>query len=97
MNNTNESHDQSLSRRSTLRRLLAAAGVLPILMTGVVGRLASAQQGKMAQKAVAYQDSPKAGQACASCALFQPPAACKLVAGTISPAAWCRLYAKKTG
>ena len=29
---------------------------------------------------------------CSICAHFQPPKSCALVAGTIDPAAWCRLF-----
>jgi hypothetical protein len=28
--------------------------------------------------------------------LFQPPNACKVVEGEISPRAWCQLFVKKT-
>jgi hypothetical protein len=50
---------------------------------------------KIDQKTAMYQPSPKNGQRCDKCFAFEPPAGCKLVAGTISPAGWCQLFAPK--
>ncbi len=50
---------------------------------------------KIPQKAVSYQATPKGGQRCDGCALWQPPSSCKLVDGTIAPSGWCTLYKKK--
>ncbi|GAA0308621.1 hypothetical protein GCM10009087_18310 [Sphingomonas oligophenolica] len=49
--------------------------------------------GKVAKKAVQYQDSPKGKSRCDNCRQWQAPAACKLVDGPISPAGWCMIYA----
>lgn len=71
--------------------MLAAAGVAGV---------AEAQQQqqpaqKVDQKLVMYQTTPKNGQSCNKCVNFEPPNACKLVAGVISPAGWCQLFAPK--
>ena len=50
---------------------------------------------KIDQKVALYQTFPKNGQTCNKCAQFEPPDACKLVAGTISPAGWCQLFSPK--
>jgi len=87
----------AVSRRTTLRAAIALVSV------GAAGR-ALAQQApapqpapaqKVAQKTVQYQTFPKNGQSCNKCVNFEPPASCKLVAGTISPAGWCLLFAPK--
>jgi hypothetical protein len=79
-----------LSRRAALRvaMMLAAAGLAGIAR-------AQQQPQKVDEKLVMYQPTPKNGQACNRCVNFQPPNACKLVAGDISPAGWCSLFAPK--
>jgi hypothetical protein len=52
---------------------------------------------KMAQASVAYQTTPKGDQQCGNCSLFQPPSACTLVDGTITPSGWCKFWVKKAG
>ena len=47
---------------------------------------------KISKKAVAYQDHPDGEKECAKCAQFQPPDACKLVDGPISPQGSCRIF-----
>jgi hypothetical protein len=44
---------------------------------------------------VQYQPTPKDGAKCSTCVNFDPPAACKIVAGKISPEGWCIAYAPK--
>jgi hypothetical protein len=84
---------QSISRRNVLRGATVLAGGAAL----VAGALApaSAQSGKMTQKAAAYQDGPKNGQKCLDCSFYVQPQACKLVDGTISPVGWCKFFAKK--
>jgi hypothetical protein len=53
-------------------------------------------QEKLAQKIVQYQEQPKNGQMCSTCVNWQPPNACKLVAGTIVPNGWCVAFAPKS-
>jgi len=75
-----------LSRRSLLRSAAAAAGIL-----GVTSNRAEAQP-KISKVAVNYQDHPDGDKRCDKCAQFQPPDACKMVDGTISPQGSCRIF-----
>jgi len=81
----------SVSRRQLLRGGAVIAGSAAMLAVTV-----SPAQAKMSQKAAAYQDTPKDGAACSTCALFQAPNSCSLVDGAISPNGWCRFYSKKS-
>ena len=76
----------TLSRRSLLRGAAAAAGIL-----GATSNLAEAQP-KISKIAVNYQDHPDGDKRCDKCAQFQPPDACKMVEGTISPQGSCRIF-----
>ena len=58
---------------------------------------AQAQDEKIAQELVQYQDQPKDGQQCNKCAQYVDPNACKIVAGKISPQGYCVAYAPKEG
>jgi hypothetical protein len=92
MNDKLHAGSTGVTRRTTLLRSMAcAAGAAAVLLP--VGRAAA----KMAQTAVAYQNSPKGDQQCSNCSLFQPPDACQLVDGTISPSGWCKFWVKKAG
>ena len=75
------------TRRQTMRAGLAVVG-------GVVVASAEAQE-KIAQAQVQYQTTPKDGNKCSTCVNFEAPAACKIVAGSISPNGWCIAYAPK--
>jgi hypothetical protein len=48
---------------------------------------------KMSKPEAEYQDSPKDIRVCATCTLFEPPHACKVVEGDISPSGWCKAFA----
>jgi hypothetical protein len=78
-----------LSRRSLLRGAAAAAGIL-----GATSNLVEAQP-KISKVAVNYQDHPDGDKRCDKCAQFQPPAACKMVEGAISPQGSCRIFVPK--
>jgi len=39
-----------------------------------------------------YQAGPRGMFSCATCTLFTPPRACKVVDGDISPYGWCRYF-----
>jgi hypothetical protein len=75
-----------LSRRSLLQGAAAAAGIF-----GATSKLAEAQP-KISKVAVNYQDHPDGDKRCDKCAQFQPPDACKMVDGTISPQGSCRIF-----
>jgi hypothetical protein len=67
--------------RAALSGVAAVSAAAPVM----------AQQ-KVSPDEAEYQDRPKNGLSCAACALFRPPAACAVVAGTISPHGWCRFF-----
>lgn len=81
-----------VSRRDFL--FVAAVGSGAVIGAGLVGTQARAAN-KIPQKAVSYQTTPKGGQRCDNCALWQAPSSCKLVEGEISASGWCTLYKKK--
>jgi hypothetical protein len=79
-----------ISKGATRRAILhGSLGLLALAGT------ARAEDSKVPQSAVAYQNSPKDGQKCELCANWQPPNACKIVAGTISPQGYCVAFAPK--
>jgi hypothetical protein len=84
-----------ISRRSIIRDLAFTAGGAAVLVTSASGIRVAAAQTKVSQKAVGYQDTPKGAQRCDNCLQFEPPSSCKVVAGTIDPAGWCKIYVKK--
>jgi hypothetical protein len=74
-----------LSRRSLLQGA-AAARIL-----GATPDRAAAQQ-KISKVAVNYRDHPDGDKRCETCVQFQPPNACKVVEGAISPQGSCRIF-----
>ncbi len=80
------------SRRDLLRRAALLAGGAA-LGAGLV--VSTAAQAKVSQKVAMYQSMPKGSQQCDNCLQWQAPASCKVVAGSIDPAAWCNLYGPK--
>jgi anaerobic selenocysteine-containing dehydrogenase len=77
-----------LPRRMVLQAALAAA------IVGGAGAAARAQS-KAKKSLVQYQQNPKGGQQCDNCLLWEPPDACKVVEGKISPKGWCAVYQPK--
>jgi len=69
-----------------LRSAVGAAGVL-----AAAPNTASAQP-KISKVAVNYQDHPDGDKRCDRCAQFQPPDACKVVDGPVSPQGSCRIF-----
>ncbi len=60
----------------------------------MAGQAATAPH-KLSQQATSYQPTPKGKLRCDNCTKWQPPNACSVVSGVISPAGWCNLYAAK--
>src|SRR5262249_25643669 len=48
---------------------------------------------KMSKAEAEYQDGPKDIRMGATCTLFEPPRACKVVEGDVSPTGWCKAFA----
>lgn len=87
------SKSKDLSRRVFLQRV-ATYGAGAAIIQGFAANFATAQA-KVPQNTVSYQDKPKGPQRCDGCNNFQPPNACKMVDGVISPQGWCTLFVKK--
>ncbi len=87
------------NRNGTSRRDMLRTGVA--IVAGVAGVAAAsgarAEDEKIAQELVQYQNDPKDGQKCSMCAQWVAPNACKIVAGTINPNGYCVAYAPKEG
>jgi hypothetical protein len=80
-----------LSRRSLLRSAVGATGVLAATLNPALA------QPKISKVAVNYQDHPDGDKRCDKCIQFQPPDACKLVEGSISPQGSCRIFVLSRG
>jgi hypothetical protein len=84
-----------VSRRDLFRVLaisISSVAVVPRVLRGV-----AYAQVKVNKTQAQYQESPKGDQKCSGCANFQPPNACKVVEGQISPNGWCALFVPKAG
>ena len=90
--NDRKNNDRCISRRAVLTGSVLALGA--VAGAGVFSRAAAEQ--KFSQNAAQYQATPKGDQHCGSCSKFQPPNACKIIEGNISPSGWCKLFAAKT-
>jgi hypothetical protein len=75
-----------LSRRSLLHSAVGATGILAATHNPVLA------QPKISKVAVNYQDHPDGEKRCDRCVQFQPPDACKVVDGAISPQGSCRIF-----
>ena len=80
-----------VSRRRVLGRGVALLGVGIALSSAGT----AAAGAKVPQAQAHYQDSPRAGQRCDQCLQFQPPSACKVVEGTVSPSGCCNFFAPR--
>jgi hypothetical protein len=63
------------------------------LSAAALASLPAAAAGAIPQATAGYQDQPHEGQRCELCTHFVKPNSCKLVAGTINPQGWCKLFA----
>jgi len=78
----------SLSRRAALGTL--AGALCPF--AAAPARADTPAQPKMTKAQAEYQDTPKGILMCATCTLFLPPAACKVVEGEVSSQGWCNAF-----
>ena len=81
----------------TSRRGLMKAGAMLATAGLAAAGSARAQDQKIEQNLVQYQEMPKDGAECDKCVNWTPPNACKIVAGTINPKGWCVAFAPKEG
>lgn len=82
-------------KRALLRGVVRTG--LGVIAAGAVAGRAAAQDQKIAQAMVQYQNTPKDKAECDACVNWVPPNACKIVAGTINPKGWCVAFAPKEG
>jgi hypothetical protein len=80
-----------LSRRWLLQGATVIVGSLGATRNPV------AAQPKISKLAVNYQDRPDGDKRCDRCVQFQPPDACKVVDGAISPQGSCRIFMQSRG
>jgi hypothetical protein len=78
-----------LCRRALRQYAIGAAGGLAISYASPTPAEAAP---KISKNAVAYQDHPDGDKQCEKCVQFQPPDACKMVEGPISPQGSCRIF-----
>jgi hypothetical protein len=74
------------SRRSLLGGAMGALGILTATPNSATA------QPKISKAAVNYQDHPDGDKRCEKCVQFQPPDACKVVEGAVSPQGSCRIF-----
>ena len=97
-----QSDDFNASRRSLIRKGIAAAAVGTVAASGLLKfSPASAQAGKASQAVAMYQTTPHGKDQCDNCIHFIPgktpkdAGTCKVVEGVIVPQGWCVMYARK--
>ena len=83
------------NRRAALRQF-AGLGI-GAATVALAPRTAAAQDQKLPQATVQYQEMPKDGAECDKCVNWVAPNQCKIVAGNINPKGWCVAYAPKEG
>jgi len=81
----------------TSRRVLLRTGIAIATGATLAAGAARAQDEKIAQELVQYQNQPKDGLQCNKCAQWVEPNACKIVAGKIAPQGYCVAYAPQEG
>ncbi|HKK30805.1 MAG TPA: high-potential iron-sulfur protein [Alphaproteobacteria bacterium] len=82
-----------MDRPKTLPRRQALAWLAAVPVGAAAASLTPADaEAKAPKKAVNYQYEPKDGKRCEVCQNWQPPDACKLIRGEISPDGWCQLW-----
>jgi hypothetical protein len=76
------------SRRKAMRA--AVKGISAALLLRISPTQASE---KMTLQQAEYRDTPSGLYSCGMCTLFEPPNACKVVAGEIGKDGWCKAFA----
>jgi hypothetical protein len=84
--------ESKVTRRVFFRGAATLAGAA---LVAAVIPIRGARAAKLAKSDLQYQDTPKGDQHCDDCVYFQPPNACGLIEGEISPHGWCTAYNRK--
>jgi len=82
-------------RREASRRGFLLAGAIMVGGAAVLAPRPAASAAKMPKTQAGYKDAPRGPQRCDKCLQFQPPSACKLVDGAVSPSGSCNLFAPR--
>ena len=90
MNDPKHFSSVGVSRRSLFKIGISCLGAATVFVVAAKDAFA----GKMAQKSVSYQATPKGPLRCDNCKLWEAPNACKSVEGVIAPSGWCAIYRK---
>jgi hypothetical protein len=77
------------------RRLVLQGAIAAVAAMAMAPGAAPAQT-RMSQLTAGYQDQPNGDKRCQICAQFQPPNACRIVGGPISPQGSCRFFIAKS-
>jgi len=85
----------TISRRRFLSKGTILLGGGTILSRVLAAPTAAASSGKISQAQAKYQNAPKGASRCDRCVQFQPPSACKIVDGVISPSGSCTFFAPR--
>jgi hypothetical protein len=86
-----------ISRNGISRRVIIAGTAMAVgAAAGGAAVTRASAQAKIKQTDAKYQDHPNGNQQCDGCVQFQPPNACKIVDGTISPKGWCQFFGAKS-
>lgn len=93
MSNDSRDNESSVSRRGFLSA--ASIGCTAVLAIALADSAIAEPKKKFTQQQAHYQPTPKSGQRCQNCALWQSPTSCQVVEGQVSPAGWCILYQAK--
>ena len=80
---------------SPITRRGALKGAALVAVAPVVAVSSGPAFALVSQASVAYRGTPNDGHDCSNCGLFVAPAACKSVAGAVSPSGWCKIWIKK--
>jgi hypothetical protein len=81
---------EPMTRRAVLAAGLGLAAASP--PAARADDAAPGNQAKISQADAQYQNTPKGMFSCGVCTFFIKPTSCKVVAGTISPTGWCKLF-----
>jgi len=65
------------------------------LALGALAASGARAASKVPQSQAGYKPSPNGGARCDRCVQFQPPAACQIVAGAVSPQGSCLFFAPR--
>ena len=85
-----------ISRRIFLGRGAYALGGAAIAAgAALTAQTAAAASGKVSQAQAGYKATTKSASRCDACAHFEPPSACKIVDGAVTPSGSCNFFAPR--